>query len=97
MSILDSFLRPSESERVKSAKQSEELIKGLILDNEKIIDMSDHAEYVDPITKQKLERTYKFTVKLLSLDLLNKMSKDKRVKNVFFTYILKPFVTKVDG
>ena len=37
MSILDSFLRPSESERVKSAKQSEELIKGLILDNEKII------------------------------------------------------------
>ena len=85
MSIFDSFLRPSEKDKVKSAEESYNLVKNMIDDQDYMMDMSDHMEYLDPVSKEKIKNSYKFTVRLLSLDFLNKESKDRRVKNVFFT------------
>lgn len=84
MSIFDSLLRPSEKERVKNKKQSEQVISELIGDQDKFMDMSSHSEYLDLTTKKVMPNTYKFTVKLLSLAFLDKISKDRRVKNVYF-------------
>ncbi len=85
MSILDSLLRPSEKEKIKSTEQSESAIAQLISEQHNFMDMSKHAVYRDIKTGVVVPNTYKFTVKLLSLDFLNKISKDKRVKNVFFS------------
>ena len=87
MSIFDRFIKPSESERVRSSQDSYNLALELLeKDNNKFVDMSSHANYVIPETRESLENVFKFTVKLLSLDFINKLSKDKRVKNVFFEW-----------
>ena len=85
MSILDSLMRPSEKERIKSPEESYELVSNLISAYSSFVDMSEHTLYRDMSTGQMVPNTYKFTVKLLSLDFLNKVSKDKRVKNLFFS------------
>ena len=85
MSIFDNLLRPSESDRIKTAEQSYEFISNIIEEYHEFIDMSSHTPHRHHKTRQVIENTYKFTVRLLSLDFLNKVSKDKRVKNLFFS------------
>ena len=85
MSIFDRFLKPSESEKIRTPQESYNLALDFLEgDENKFVDMSTHANYVIPETRKKLDNVFKFTVKLLSLDFINKLSKDRRVKNVFF-------------
>ena len=85
MSIFDRFLKPSESEKIRTPQDSYNLALDLLEENNnKFVDMSSHANYVVPETRDSLPGVFKFTVKLLSLDFINKLSKDKRVKNVYF-------------
>ena len=84
MSIFDRFLKVSESDRISSIHESQEFLNELLSGQEKFVDMSGHSKYIDPETRKEVPDTYRFTVKLLSLDILIKLSKDKRVKNVFF-------------
>ena len=46
-----------------------------------ILDFSAHKKYSAVESRKKM---FQFTVRLLSLDFLNKLGKDKRVKNVYF-------------
>ena len=85
MSIFDSFLKPSEKEKVRSAAASFEIISEMLVGQESLVDMSNHNSFVDRDTREVSQNIYKFTVRLLSLDFLNKVSKDRRVKNVYFT------------
>lgn len=85
MSIFDSFLKPSEKEKVRTSDESFKIISEMIAGQESLVDMSNHNNYVDRETRESSQNIYKFTVKLLSLDFLNKVSKDRRVKNVYFT------------
>jgi len=85
MSIFDRFLKPTDSEKIRTPHDSYDLALALLdQDDNKFVDMSSHANYVTPDTREKLQNVFKFTVKLLSLDFINKLSKDRRVKNVFF-------------
>ncbi len=85
MSIFDNFLKPSEKERVRTSDESYEIISEMLNDQEIFVDMSTHVHFVDTNARKTYENVFKFTVKLLSLDFLNKVSKDRRVKNVYFT------------
>jgi len=84
MSIFDNFLKPTEKEKIKNADESFLAVSKMIEGQEHHVDMSSHARFVDRKLSERRENTYKFTVKLLSLDFLNKVSKDRRVKNVYF-------------
>lgn len=84
MSIFDNFLKPSEKEKVRSAEQSFSVISEMIKGQEHHVDMSTHTNFIDRSKSERKENVYKFTVKLLSLDFLNKVSKDRRVSNVYF-------------
>ena len=84
MSIFDNFLKPTEKEKVRSAEESFKVISEMIIDQEYFVDMSKHTNFKDRETKEKKDNIFKFTVKLLSLDFLNKVAKDRRVKNVYF-------------
>ena len=84
MSIFDNFLKPTEKEKIKSADESFMAVSKMIEGQEHHVDMSSHSIFIDRSESARRENVYKFTVKLLSLDFLNKVSKDKRVKNVFF-------------
>jgi len=85
MSIFDNFLKPNEKEKVRTSEDSFSVISEMIDGQEHFVDMSSHTNYLDRETRRAFPNIYKFTVKLLSLDFLNKVSKDRRVKNVFFT------------
>lgn len=81
MSIFDNFLSVKESEKVKTLDQSRKLIEEHMGKDIEILDFSSHREYSRIESRKKV---FQFTVKLLSLDFLNKLGKDKRVKNVYF-------------
>lgn len=82
-----------ESEKIIDEKGSKDLILKYIEDYKDIVDFKNHK-------KQQIgERSnvYRFTLKLVSLDFLSKMAKDKRVKNVFFSPSTPPPGGGVDG
>jgi hypothetical protein len=71
-----------EEEKVRTTEDSERLIREHISDYIDMMDFRNHK----PFKRSKgRENVYRFTCKLLSLDLLSKMGKDKKVKNVFFS------------
>lgn len=72
----------NKEEVIRSADQSIELIREYIFDYIDLIDFKNHKKYNRTDGRENI---YRFTCKLLSLDLLSKMGKDKRVKNVFFS------------
>ena len=81
MSIFDNFLSVKESEKIKSESASRDLIIEHLGEDIGILDFSAHRKYD---FFEKKDNVYQFTVKLLSLDFLNRLGKDKRVKNVYF-------------
>ena len=86
MSIFDRLLSPPpEQEKIKTENESYDLVFSIIEENKELIDMSSHVKYSDPFSDIQYENIYKFTVKLLSIDFLNKISKDRRVQNVYFS------------
>ena len=81
MSIFDNFLAVKESEKIKTLEESEKLIKGYMGEDIEILDFAAHKKYTLINSRDKI---FQFTVRLLSLDFLNKLGKDRRVKNVYF-------------
>jgi len=84
MRILDAFgftQSLKEDEHVRTADQSAELISEYIKGYEDIIDFKNHKKY----SLGSRQNIFRFTIKLISLDFLGKLAKDKRVKNVMFS------------
>tara|TARA_B100000427_G_C15505620_1_gene593803 strand:- start:1199 stop:1528 length:330 start_codon:yes stop_codon:yes gene_type:complete len=84
MSIFDNLLGSSlkESEKINTARESLNLIEQYIGEEDKILmDLQSHNPYTKFKNRTKM---FRFTTKLLSLELINKLAKDKRVKNVYF-------------
>ena len=85
MSIFESLgltSKVKEEERTKTTSDSEDLIKEYLIEYEDIVDFRNHRKF----TKLgKRENVYRFTVRLISLDFLQKVAKDKRVKNIMFS------------
>tara|TARA_R110000751_G_scaffold181870_1_gene288471 strand:+ start:252 stop:578 length:327 start_codon:yes stop_codon:yes gene_type:complete len=71
-----------EEDKIRTAAQSLKLIEEHINDYTDMIGFRNHKSFKGSSERLNI---YRFTCKLLSLDLLSKMGKDKRVKNVFFS------------
>lgn len=69
-----------EEDKIKTPQQSVALIESYIQEYAQLIEFKNHKKYNSNI----IQNTYKFTIKILSLDFLRKLGADKRVKNVFF-------------
>ncbi len=70
-----------EDEKIKNEEESLELILEHLGDDLELMDMQSHFKFTKFEGKEKI---YRFTLKLMSLDFLARLGKDKRVKNVFF-------------
>lgn len=83
MSIFDNLLGKSlrEENKINSKEESFDLIKSYLGDDFEIVDIKSHNHYTKIPDRDKM---YRFTIKLLSLDLLARLGNDKRVKNVYF-------------
>ena len=95
MSIFESlgFSSLNEEDKIKTTKQSKQLIEGYIQDYQDIVDFRNHKKY----TLASRDNVYRFTLKLISLDLLSKLAKDKRVKNVMFSPSTPPPGAGIDS
>ena len=82
-----------EAEKITSEKESKELILEYIEDYKDIVDFRNHRVY----SLGSRKNVYRFTLRLVSLDFLSKMAKDKRVRNVFFSPSTPPPGGGVDG
>mgnify|MGYP003135794359 FL=1 len=83
MSIFDNLLGKTvrEDEKISTEEESLELIESYLGDDLEIVDLQSHNHYKKFENRKKM---YRFTIRLLSLDLLARLGNDKRVKNVYF-------------
>ena len=94
MSIIDNVFFPlKEVEKIRSSEESENLILSYIEEYKDLLDFNNH---IHKPTNHR-QNLYRFTVKVLSLDLLTKLSKDKRVKNVFYAASAAPPGRSIDS
>lgn len=94
MSILDNVFFPlKDVEKIRSADDSHQLIATYVEDYADLLEFKNHKQ----ATFANRENVYRFTCKLLSLDLLTKLSKDKRVKNVFYAPSAAPPGGSIDS
>ena len=95
MSFLDNFgnIVSGKIEKVKNPEESEALIKEYLKEYEELFDFKNHKKY----SLGSRENIYRFTVKLLSLEFLGSMAKDKRVKNVMFSPSTPPPGAGIDS
>tara|TARA_E500000331_G_C17255917_1_gene713042 strand:+ start:1928 stop:2254 length:327 start_codon:yes stop_codon:yes gene_type:complete len=84
MSIFDNLLKVRESEKIKTEEDSYELIKEHMGPDIDIMDLSSHSKVTKYQTETRMNM-FRFTIRLISLDFLNKMGNDRRVRNVYFT------------
>ena len=70
-----------EEDKIRSADASSDLIKEYLKEYADIVGFKNHRAF----SLKERENVYRFTLKLISLDFLSKLAKDKRVKNVFFS------------
>tara|TARA_Y100000114_G_C11691196_1_gene293664 strand:- start:419 stop:754 length:336 start_codon:yes stop_codon:yes gene_type:complete len=71
----------AEEEKITTLKQSEEFLLSVLEDYKDLVDFKNHKNY----KLGNRDNVYRFTIKLLSLDMLVKVGSDKRVKNIFFS------------
>ena len=70
-----------EEDKIRDSESSLELVTQYVSEYLDIIDLRNHKKY----KLSKRDNVYRFTVKAISLDFLQKVASDKRVKNVFFS------------
>lgn len=87
------FSSLKEEEKIRSAEASETLILSFFEDFADIADFKNHKSHHFPGRKN----VYRFTCKMMSLKLLSNLSKDKRIKNVFFSPSQPPPGGGLDG
>ena len=95
MSFLDNFENKilGKKDKVRTPEQSEILIRGYLKEYEELFDFKNHKKY----SLGPRENIYRFTIKLLSLDFLGRMAKDKRIKNVMFSPSTPPPGAGIDS
>ena len=84
MSIFDKLLPVRESEKINTEEQSYSLIEEHMGPDIDLMDPSSHT-VITKYNSETRKKMYRFTIRLISLDFLNKMGNDRRVKNVYFT------------
>lgn len=96
MSIFESLGLSSlkEEEKIKNSEQSRKLLSKYLDEYSDIIDFRNHKQYKRLGDR---ENVYRFTVKLISLDFLEKVAKDKRVKNIMFSPSTPPPGAGIDS
>tara|TARA_A100001011_G_scaffold244765_1_gene252786 strand:- start:656 stop:985 length:330 start_codon:yes stop_codon:yes gene_type:complete len=97
MSIFETLgLSPSlkEEEKIKTQEQSEQLLRGYLEEYNDIIDFRNHRKFKKLGNRKNV---YRFTVKLITLDFLEKVAKDKRVKNIMFSPSTPPPGAGIDS
>ena len=97
MSIFETFgfsQSLKEEEKIRTAEDSEKLIQDYQKDYLDVADLRNHREFS---TLGSRKNVYRFTIKILSLDFLEKMAKDKRVKNVMFAPSTPPPGAGIDS
>ena len=85
MSIFETILGQSlkEHEKINTLEESKNLVNSYIDEEDLILmDVQSHYKYQKFENRDKL---YRFTTKLMSLKFLEKLAKDKRIKNVYFS------------
>jgi len=94
MSILENVFFPlKDVEKIRNEEQSKQLIDEYVEDYADLLEVKNHKKNV----MGNKDNVYRFTCKLLSLDLLTKLSKDKRVKNVFYAPSAAPPGGSIDS
>jgi hypothetical protein len=83
-----------EEEKIKTQEESENLLKDYLEDYDDIIDFRNHKEFKKLGNRKNV---YRFTVKLISLDFLEKVAKDKRVRNIMFSPSTPPPGAGIDS
>ncbi len=75
-------------------EESKEIIeKYLDPDQERIMDLRNHKKY----TLAGNEKTFRFTVKLLSLEFLISLMEDEKIKNVYWNPSIPPPGGSIDS
>jgi len=92
MSFFDNVMPLREEDKIKSDTESFDLISGYMSDHVDLVDFRNHRQVL--LGERQM---YRFTLKLLSINMLNKLSKDRRVKNVFYAPSAAPPGGAVDG
>ena len=94
MSIIENVFFPlKDVDKIRNESDSRKLLNEYVEEYGDLLDFRNHK-------KAKLEgreNTYRFTSKLISLDLMTKLSKDKRIKNVFYAASAAPPGGSVDS
>jgi hypothetical protein len=83
-----------EEEKIKTVEGSERLINEYLSEYHDIVDFRNHKEYKKLGNRKNV---YRFTVKLITLDFLEKVAKDKRVKNIMFSPSTPPPGAGIDS
>ena len=97
MNIFETLgLSPSlkEEEKIRTKEDSEALVKEYLEEYEDIVDFRNHKKFTN---LGERENVYRFTVKLISLDFLGKVARDKRVKNIMFSPSTPPPGAGIDS
>ncbi len=94
MSIIENVFFPlKEVEKIRNEKDSRDLLREYIEEYDGLLDFRNHKK----AKLEGIENAYRFTSKLISLDLMTKLSKDKRIKNVFYAASAAPPGGSVDS
>lgn len=97
MGFLDKILPLSDVDKIRNPEDSESFIRGYLGEHAELLGFKNHKK-MKPVNRElKQEQApeedhnfYLFTIKLLSLDFINKVSNDKRVKNLFYAASAPP-------
>tara|TARA_B100000902_G_scaffold394821_1_gene451987 strand:+ start:207 stop:536 length:330 start_codon:yes stop_codon:yes gene_type:complete len=83
-----------EEEKVKTQEESEQLLDNYLEEYKDIVDFRNHKKF-NKLGNRK--NVYRFTVKFISLDFLEKVAKDRRVKNIMFSPSTPPPGAGIDS
>ena len=96
MGFLDKIFPLNDVERIKTSEQSHRLLVEYVgSDRVKFVGFKNHKKVREgsplvPAEADGNNNFYVFTLKVLSQDFLNKVSNDKRVKNLFYAAAAPP-------
>lgn len=97
MGFLDKIFPLSDVDKIRTIEQSESFIKEYLGEHARLLGFKNHMkmrpvnrELKEDLNPEEDHNFYLFTIKLLSLDFINKVSNDKRVKNLFYAASAPP-------
>ena len=102
MGFLDKIFPLSELEKIKTNEESYNLLSEYLGENKDFVGFKNHSKIREnskllPDNINYDGQFFIFSLKLLSLDFLNKVSNDKRVKNLFYTSAAPPPGGSIDA